>query len=248
MTRSIPLIALYSPWPECGKSSVSDLLVDSHRFLRVSFADPMRKMLVVFLMECGLSRESALWHLTNTAGKSAPIPEVPGNPTGRHLMRTIGTEWGRDCVTKQLWTEIGRQKIEAAQAGNNHDGVVVDDLRFATEYAMLEKLGALTVNISRLCSRPENYDNLEERHPSDGALNDEFFGEAIANDGNGYGDIVRIKNRLLARALGLTAGADADGWCGPKATRLRPDGEVEGCWVRNGETQWRLIGAAGVAV
>lgn len=248
MKAPIPLIALYSPWPECGKSSVANLLVDAHRYLRVSFADPMRKMLVTFLVECGLSEQKAWWYLTDSVGKSIPIPEVPGNPTGRHLMRTIGTEWGRDCVTKKLWTGIAQQKIEAARAGVTYDGVVVDDLRFGNEYELMEEMGGLKVNISRLRNKPLNYDNVEERHVSDGGLNDEWFEEVICNDGDSLADIVRIKNRLLARAQGLTAGPDADGWCGPKATRLRADGEVEGCWVRNGEIQWRVIGAAGVAV
>jgi hypothetical protein len=242
MARSLPLIALYSPWPQCGKSSVAKLLVDAHNFQWVSFADPMRKMLVTFLMECGVSEDVAWLCLTDPIHKNLPIPEVPGRPTGRHLMRTIGTEWGRDCVTRELWVGIAEQRIHRAETSGRYGGVVVDDLRFMNEYIRLSQLQALKVHLVRNQSKPEDYDNIEARHPSDGALNDVSFDEVIDNSSNDRGVIVTIKNSLLARAQGLISPPDADGWRGPKATHQQPDGTIMGAWVRNGQVQWREIG------
>ena len=68
----------------CGKSEASKYLELSHGFKRISFADPMKCM----LLSLGLSSEE-LW------GNRKEIPsELLGGQTPRYAMRTLGVEWG----------------------------------------------------------------------------------------------------------------------------------------------------------
>jgi hypothetical protein len=157
-------------------------------------------------------------------------------------MRTLGTEWGRDCVTQKLWTEIARNKAREFIVNKNVN-VVFDDMRFANEYDMANEENALTVRVSRFQAPP-----LEGNHPSDGALEDVVFDERIINDSDDLKDVDVIANRLGARAAGFLGARDSEDWSGPKQYRTGADGLVEALFVRRGQQEWRKlsIGWAGV--
>jgi hypothetical protein len=227
------LIGLYSPRPKCGKSSIASQLW-KRDWERISFADPLRRMVCSFLQECGIDRQRAWELLTDDALKELPIDEVPGRPTARHLMRTLGTEWGRDCVTQKVWTEIARGKIGRAHAKGKR--VVVDDMRFANEFELIGELGGLRVRIDRPQAPP-----LEGEHPSDGALDGYVFDEAVLNDSDDISRLETIALRLFSRAAGLVGPKGDSGWSGPKAFRDGPDGQAQALFVRKGETQWRTM-------
>jgi hypothetical protein len=231
------IISLYSPRPGCGKSSIAKAL-ECKGWIVVSFAEPLRRMVITFLVECGIDPLVAKQLVTDTALKDLPLEKVPGNPTPRHLMRTLGTEWGRDCVTQKLWTEIARAKARVALSTRpfGNAGVVFDDMRFATEYDMAVEEGALTVYLDRPQAPP-----LEGDHRSDGALDDAdfVFDETVINDSEDKAQLTVIAHRLIARAAGLLKPKDEAGWSGPKAYREGPDGKPQALFVRGGEVQWR---------
>jgi dephospho-CoA kinase len=111
-----------------GKTLVSKHLVNKHRFTRLRFAGPLKEMLKAGL---GLTDE----HIDGSL-KQEPLPEL-GGVTPRHLMQTLGTEWGRRLVHPELWTNRLRSLIE-----QHDDGVfVVDDVRFANEAACIRSVG-----------------------------------------------------------------------------------------------------------
>lgn len=229
------IISLYSPRPGCGKSSIAAAL-ECKGWTVISFAEPMRRMVITFLAECGIDPLVAKQLVTDQALKELPLEKVPGNPTPRHLMRTLGTEWGRDCVTQKLWTEIARAKARTALSARpfGNAGVVFDDMRFETEYGMAEEENALKVYIDRQQAPP-----LEGDHPSDGALESFAFDEVACNDSEDKAQLAVIASRLIARAAGLLKPKDDAGWSGPKAYREGPDGQPQALFVRGGELQWR---------
>lgn len=119
-----------------GKTLVSKHLVNKHRFTRLRFAGPLKEMLKAGL---GLTDE----HLDG-AMKSEPLPEL-GGVTPRHLMQTLGTEWGRKLVHPELWTHRLRYLIE-----QQDDGLfVVDDVRFPNEAACIRSVGGVLWRVVR---------------------------------------------------------------------------------------------------
>jgi len=118
----------------CGKSTASKHLELSHGFKRISFADPLKCM----LLSLGLSSEE-LW------GEAKEVPsELLGGQTPRHAMQTLGTEWGRNLVHKDIW--ILAWKIQVAKCSTP---VVVDDLRFLNEAKIVKELGGKIILIER---------------------------------------------------------------------------------------------------
>jgi hypothetical protein len=91
-------------------------------------------------------------------------------------MRTLGTEWGRQCVHPDVWGTIADKHISRTLSEGRN--VVVDDLRFPNEYNLLvNKYNATIWHITRDNPHPEN-----STHASDGALEDRSFTGYINNN------------------------------------------------------------------
>ncbi|ATW62847.1 deoxynucleotide monophosphate kinase [Synechococcus phage S-CBWM1] len=140
--RMPKLVALHSSTPRQGKSTLAKHLTDSHFFVTVSFADPVKKIMVEILKEWGVNPISA-WNVYYN--KDTVIPEV--GKTGRYLLQTFATNWAREMVDQDIWVRTAESKISRLLA----DGfsVVVDDLRFLSEEKMLRRLGVKTLKVVR---------------------------------------------------------------------------------------------------
>lgn len=97
----------------------------------IGFADPLYAALAVML---GVPEEQL------RARATKELPMACGK-SPRDLLRTLGTEWGRQLVREDLWVWRARQRIEAA----GRQGialVVVADVRFPNEAAYIrDELG-----------------------------------------------------------------------------------------------------------
>ncbi len=90
-----------------GKTTAAKHLVAELGFTRLSFADPIRNMIGDFLLDMGYGVDYVDSLLTNQKEQVlAPIGVSP-----RDLMQTLGTEWGRDCVTNDVWTHLARRRL-----------------------------------------------------------------------------------------------------------------------------------------
>lgn len=151
------LIGLYSPAPGCGKTSAAHTL-GPWGYYRVSFADPLREMLAPLLQRLGVSPAAACF----PGVKEQLIPEIGKSP--RDLLRTLGTEWGRTLVHPDLWMIVARKQIEALHREGL--GVVIDDVRFPNEAALIKEMGGVLWRIDRPGVAPPS------THASDNALSD----------------------------------------------------------------------------
>jgi len=116
-----------------GKSAAAAELVSNHGFVLVKFATPLKNMLRAFgLTDAEIEGES----------KEAPCEKL-GGQTPRHAMQTLGTEWGRDLITPDLWVTAWARDV------SKHDRVVVDDLRFPNELKTALALGGRVFEIVR---------------------------------------------------------------------------------------------------
>ena len=95
------IIGIYSPAAQSGKTTVARFLQE-RGYCRLPFAQPMRDMLSVMLSDLGYSEERIAHHLY--VDKEALVPEL--GVSVRHLLRTLGTEWGRECVSPSVWLDV----------------------------------------------------------------------------------------------------------------------------------------------
>lgn len=195
---SHPIIIGLTGRARVGKDTLADYLCINHGFTRLAFADPLRDAL-----ELGLGIESH--HLRED--KEAIIPWL--GVSGRQLLQTLGTEWGRDLIRPDIWILLMQRRLAAlAEEG---DRFVVSDVRFPNEAAWLRaRPNARLWHIERPSVAPVRAHSSE--HGIDyqmgdaiivNAILDIFFTQAeirladVLLDANGGVDTVAVQPHLL---------------------------------------------------
>ena len=115
-----PLILGIAGLARHGKDTIANHLVQHHGFTRLAYADAIRDML-----ELGLGIEPR--YLTDD--KETIIPWL--GVTGRKLMQSLGTEWGRQQIRQDIWLVVIGQRIQAL--ADETDRIVISDVRFDNE-------------------------------------------------------------------------------------------------------------------
>lgn len=173
---------------ESGKSETAKPFIE-RGFNLVKFAGPLKDMTRVFLFSLGMENEE-IQERVEGMRKMEDIPGLQGVTT-RRIMQTIGSDWGRDILYPDLWTDIAiaavRRQLRTGQS------VIVDDLRFPNEMRALECLGAFTVRVIRPDRRlvPSAYE---------GQLDGEVFCATLYNDGS-LSDLHAKADGLARRVL-----------------------------------------------
>lgn len=129
-----------------GKSLVSDHLMERHGFCRISFAAPLKKA----LMAMGADYQD-VW-----GGRKGAYNPLFGQ-TNRYAMQTLGTEWGRRLMSPDIWVNVVRRDIwnEAAKWSEQCAGapvplrIVIDDMRFHNEAALVHEFGGQVWTVHR---------------------------------------------------------------------------------------------------
>lgn len=191
MTNTPHLIGLYSPAPRSGKTTVATYLTE-YGYYRAPFAGPLKRMIRTFLRELGHSNPEIDHYLVD--GKADLIPEIRTTP--RHLLQTLGTEWGRSCVHPDVWLMCWR--ATATSYLNAGVPVVVDDLRFPNEADLIRALGGQLWHIHRPSTERGT------THASEGALDAYPFDRHLTNDGS-FHDLYEQVNACLPSATALVA-------------------------------------------
>lgn len=136
------LIGIAGP-ARAGKDTLASYLLDnlSDDWSRSSFADPMKAMLGVIGVNC-----------------SDAAKDLPKNQYGvstRHMLQTLGTEWGRDGIGSDFWIDV----FEMYNAGQC---VIVPDVRFENEAELIREHGVLIHLVGR--------GGIEGNHVSENAI------------------------------------------------------------------------------
>lgn len=119
-----------------GKDTVARMLKE-HGFVQSSFAAPIRSFVASLL---GATLDEL------EIEKEDPIALLDG-VTPRHMMQTLGTEWGRELIHPELWLRSWRMRYQRyLYIGVD---VVVSDVRFDNEARIIEQLGGVVVQIVR---------------------------------------------------------------------------------------------------
>lgn len=175
MSTNYPkIIGLYSSVPASGKTTVADILIREHGYTHLAFAAPLKSMIRSFLHASGYST-AVIDHFLSPMGKEVELPGLH-RCTTRHLMQTLGTEWGRNCISPDVWSQLWHRR--ASQLLTQGHRIVADDVRFPEEAALIH---ALSGELWRI-SRPSHQADPEVvAHASEGALDATFFHRHITN-------------------------------------------------------------------
>jgi hypothetical protein len=186
------IIGLYSPAAQSGKSTVARPLQQKGYDL-LPFAQPLRDMLGAMLRGVDYDFMQIQHYLHE--GKEQLIPEF--GVSARHMLRTLGTEWGRQCISPDVWTT---HWLERAR---RRSFVVVDDVRFVNEAELIHMLGGQVWRITRPgVERATN-------HASEGGLDEwPHFTHEILNAGT----IQDLLSGLPSIPLGAHGVNPAEGW------------------------------------
>ena len=135
-----------------GKSEVAKYLNTQYNFERSAFAWPLKDMLIAL----GLSEVHIHGSLKETPNK------ILSGRTPRFAMQTLGTEWGRDVMHPEFWTNIWKRRAIRALSESKDARLVVEDVRFPNEAAIVEYLGGEVWYINRIPNEVE-----KDLHPSE---------------------------------------------------------------------------------
>lgn len=135
-----------------GKDTVADVFVEMWGYEKRSFADPMKRMLhegfgIPFSRLYG-----------NDEAKAAILPEY--GVSVRHMLQTLGTEWGRDLIQKDVWVRATLAFMRDVEACNHATHVslghappqvrwVVPDTRRRNELDALVDRGFKVIRVTR---------------------------------------------------------------------------------------------------
>jgi len=153
-----PLIIGLTGLAGAGKDTVADRLCCRHNFERHAFAEPIRDMLTALLTGAGIDYA----HLFERDLKELPVPGI--GISGRRMMQTLGTEWGRSLDT-QLWVRVAAVTLGLNDLPNSspvHDRIVLTDVRFPNEAEWIRSLGGCIWRVVR--PAPSVAEHVSEQH------------------------------------------------------------------------------------
>lgn len=153
-----------------GKSTAAQYLVERYGFARIRFAGPLKAMMKALgLTEAEFDGDR----------KETPCARL-GGQTPRHAMQTLGTEWGRQMITPDLWTRIF--EFDALSIIERGGRVVVDDCRFPNEAELIRKLSGKIIAIRTL-------DEQFGKHTHESELHELPYDVRVLNEKFGYGPL-----------------------------------------------------------
>lgn len=166
-----------------GKDLAASMI---HGALRVGFSDPIYRGLEAML---GVSES----RLRNRRLKETPIEAVGRSP--RRMLQTLGTDWGRDLVSPDVWVRLAVATWRRAH-DDGYDVVVAPDVRFANEVDLIREWGGEVWLVHRPDVTPV------EGHPSERGLPLSMIDRLLVNAGTP--DDLRAR---VAATLALTPAA-----------------------------------------
>jgi len=139
-----------SGYASSGKTTAALHIEKTYGFERRHIADPLRAMLATLLRANGLSDRLITRYLVGDL-KESVIPEL--GVTSRYAQITIGTEWGRELISPDLWAKTWSRGI-----GPDSAPVMNDSVRFPNEESVIQNdLAGFTIMINRPGTAPAKF-------------------------------------------------------------------------------------------
>jgi hypothetical protein len=149
-------------YAQSGKDTFASILVEKYGYSRIAFADKIRDFLYGINPMVGCSPTGYLQDLVNLVGwdKAKQEPQV------RRLLQDLGIS-ARDLISEDIWVTAALSSVSKDQR------VVITDVRFENEAAMIKSMGGQLWRIKRSGVGPVN-DHVSESE-MDGYRVDQIF-------------------------------------------------------------------------
>tara|TARA_R100000808_G_C2061327_1_gene92633 strand:+ start:46 stop:618 length:573 start_codon:yes stop_codon:yes gene_type:complete len=164
-----------------GKTSAATKLKELYGYSVYSFAAPIKEALVAMGVH-----EDVVYHNRN---ELAPW----FGKTGRHLLQTLGTEWGRRHVHEDIWLDLMEKRIVEDHGNLAEAFVVIDDLRFPNEADRVHSWGGYVVEVTR----GVRWDDPAERHISEKGVDAGDVDFRLSNASHNLQDLEHAATALL---------------------------------------------------
>lgn len=151
-----------------GKDTVASVFLEQG-FTNLKFAGGLKAMIATLLAYQGVD-DAMIERMIEGDLKEVPS-EFLGGKTPRFAMQTLGTEWGRDLISNNLW--VGATMNRAGSVGD----AVITDVRFPNECEAVRKAGGLTIRI-----QASDQADVSDAHPSEAMIDDLPVDGVFAND------------------------------------------------------------------
>lgn len=168
-----------------GKTTLAKAL-EVRGFAIIGFADPIYEAVAAIV---GLPVAA----LQQRAVKETPLEWLGRSP--RHLLQTLGTEWGRESISQTIWIDIAMHRAQ------HHRNVVIPDVRFDNEARAIRACGGRVWRLRRDDYRP--LDTVSSRHASEAGVSDHLIDLVIDNDGSPERMINAAFDALAGEALAV---------------------------------------------
>jgi hypothetical protein len=148
------VVGFWAPAPQSGKSTAAEALRILARYehsrpvARIAFADPMRSIIQTILREIGVPAGAAFAAVQPDADKETPIPGAYGRSFAELAIK-VGTDVGRGWLDPEVWVNALRAKAVSFLEANPDGLVIVDDVRFRNEAALVRELGGVMIGVER---------------------------------------------------------------------------------------------------
>lgn len=158
-----------------GKTLLANLLAERYGLLHTSFAAPIRELTANLL---GGTVEQL------EVEKESPIAWLNG-VTPRHIMQTLGTEWGRMLIAPDIWVRVCMRRV--AGAGR----AVISDVRFPNEAKAIRAAGGHVIRLHRWA------DGAKDSHVSELPLDGSLVDCEVTNDFDNPSELLHAAETAL---------------------------------------------------
>jgi hypothetical protein len=125
-----------------GKTTLARRLTQDYGFVNLHMGRPIKDM----LRALGLSEDD----VAGTRDQRERPHPLLGGKSARYALSTLGTDWGRRMMAADLWANAMRRQLQLhLTSGSKTAPVVVDDLRFPSDWNVVQELGGLILTIRR---------------------------------------------------------------------------------------------------
>jgi hypothetical protein len=176
-----------------GKTTLADLLCSAHGLHHDSFAAPMREFVASIL---GMSLAEL------EAAKESPVDWL-NDVTPRHMLQTLGTEWGRQMVDSELWIKA------AVRRAANHPNVVLSDVRFPNEAKLIRQAGGIILRTHRPSELSSG------AHASEVPIPGDMVDLEVYNDGRPEDMLTQAERFLFGSGENPATDPDVLAYCAP---------------------------------
>lgn len=178
------LLAMYGR-ARSGKDTAADYLAQQLGLYKYAFAEPLKTML-----------KSVFGDHFHEGDRSGICPET--GKSYREMMQTLGTEWGRNLMTDDVWINLVQKKWDWVKDGCPYEnrlgtvrnfevngkglvnGMILSDVRFDSEAEWVKSQGGIVIEITG------GIDTLTPSvagHVSEAGISDELVDLLVVNHG-----------------------------------------------------------------